>query len=85
MNDRGLVRPGQREVRLLLAARGIRAFADGFVSILMPVYLTRVRIPAFEIGAITTAMLLGPAAMTLGVGLIALRLRMDRCSPAPPF
>jgi MFS family permease len=78
MNDRGLVRPGQREVRLLLAARGIRAFADGFVSILMPVYLTRVGIPAFEIGAITTAMLLGPAAMTLGVGLIALRLRMDR-------
>jgi hypothetical protein len=46
----------------------MRAFGDGFVSILVPVYLTRLGISVFEIGAITTAMLLGPAMMTLAVG-----------------
>ncbi len=56
----------------------MRAFADGFVSILLPVYLTRLGISVFEIGAITTAMLLGPAVITLTVGLIAHRLRIDQ-------
>jgi MFS family permease len=65
-------------VRLLLAARGIRAFADGFVSILLPEYLTRLGISVFEIGAITTAMLLGPAVITLAVGLVAHRLQIER-------
>jgi MFS family permease len=78
LNDHDSLRSARREVRLLLAARGIRAFADGFVSILLPVYLTRLGIPVFEIGAITTAMLLGPAVITLAVGLIAHRRRIDR-------
>src|SRR6266851_9020351 len=68
----------RRDVRLLLIGRGRRAFGDGFVSILVPVYLTRLGIPVFEIGAITTAMLLGPAVITLAVGLVAHRLRIDR-------
>src|SRR6266513_1892361 len=49
----------RRNLRLLLTARGIRAFGDGFVSILVPVYLTRLGIDAFEVGVLTTAMLLG--------------------------
>src|SRR5260221_2166293 len=69
---------GRRVVRLLLTARAIRAFGDGSVSILLPVYLTRLGLGAFEIGAIATAMLLGSALMTLAVGLIAHRLRTDR-------
>jgi MFS family permease len=68
----------RRNVRLLLTARGIRSFGDGFVSILMPVYLTGLGFGAFEVGALTTAMLLGPAMMTLGIGLIAHRLRTVR-------
>jgi hypothetical protein len=65
----------RRNLRLLLTARGIRAFGDGFISILIPAYLTGLGIGAFEIGVLTTAMLLGPALMTLAIGLIAHRLR----------
>jgi MFS family permease len=65
----------RRNVRLLLTARGVRAFGDGFVSILVPVYLTGIGFGAFEVGVLTTAMLLGPAMMTLAIGLIAHRLR----------
>src|SRR5947208_12457649 len=69
--------PGRerRNVRLVLSARGIRAFGDGFVSILVPVYLTGLGIGVFEVGVLTTAMLLGSAIMTLTIGLIAHRLR----------
>jgi MFS family permease len=68
----------QRNVRLLLTARGVRAFGDGFVSILVPVYLTGIGFGAFKVGALTTAMLLGPAMMTLVIGLIARRLKTVR-------
>ena len=68
----------RRNIRLLLTARGVRAFGDGFVSILLPVYLTGIGFGAFEVGALTTAMLLGPAMMTLGIGLIAHRLKTVR-------
>ena len=65
-------------LRLLLTARGVRAFGDGFVSILVPVYLTGIGFGAFEVGVLTTAMLLGPAMMTLVVGLIAHWLKTVR-------
>ena len=68
----------RRNVRLLLTARGVRAFGDGFVSILVPVYLTGIGFGAFEVGVLTTAMLLGPAMMTLVIGLIAHRLKTVR-------
>jgi len=65
-------------VRLLLTARGVRGFGDGFVSILVPIYLTGIGFDAFEVGALTTAMLLGPAVMTLVIGLIAHRLKIAK-------
>src|SRR5215472_12711169 len=68
----------RRNVRLLLTARGVRAFGDGFVSILVPVYLTGIGFGAFKVGALTTTMLLGPAMMTLVIGLIAHRLKTVR-------
>jgi hypothetical protein len=68
----------RRNARLLLTARGVRAFGDGFVSILVPVYLTGIGFGAFEVGVLTTAMLLGPAMITLLVGLIAHRLKTVR-------
>jgi len=42
---------------------------------LISVYLTGLGIDALEVGALTIAMLLGPAMMTLAIGLIAHRLR----------
>ena len=60
---------------LLLAARGLRAFGDGYVSLLLPYYLTLLGYGALEIGAIITATLLGSGLMTLGVGLVAHRFR----------
>jgi MFS family permease len=60
---------------VLVRARGVRAFWDGFVSVLLPVYLTTLGYNAVQIGAVATATLLGSAALTLGAGLIAVRLR----------
>lgn len=60
-----------RDGVLLLTARGLRAFADGFVSLILPIYLTRLGFTGWEIGAVITGTLLGSAALTLGVGLFA--------------
>jgi MFS family permease len=57
----------------LLWARGVRALADGFVSILLPAYLVALGYDAFEVGVITTATLLGSAALTLFAGRITAR------------
>lgn len=57
--------------RLLLTARGLRAFADGFVALLLPVYLTLLGFDALDVGLLTTATLLGSASLTLTVGLTA--------------
>jgi MFS family permease len=61
------------EARLLLAARGLRAIGDGFVSLLLPVYLLALGHDAFETGVIATATLAGSALLTLLVGLYAHR------------
>ena len=58
---------------ILLTARGLRAFADGFISLLLPVYLTQLGFDALQIGILTTATLIGSAAVTLTVGLVAHR------------
>ncbi|MGH8713830.1 MAG: MFS transporter [Casimicrobiaceae bacterium] len=63
------------DVRRLLAARGLRAFGDGYVSLLLPVYLLRLGLSPFEVGVITTGTLLGSGALTLLVGLHAYRFR----------
>ena len=55
-------------LRGLLVARGLRAFGDGFVSVLLPVYLLGLGFTPFQVGAIVTATLLGSAALTLLVG-----------------
>jgi len=61
------------ETRLLLAARGVRAIGDGFVSLLLPVYLLELGHGPFETGVIATATLAGSALLTLLVGLYAQR------------
>jgi MFS family permease len=59
--------------RLLLTSRGVRAFGDGFVALVLPVYLIGLGLNAFQVGLITTATLLGSAVLTLGMGFVAHR------------
>ena len=62
----------------ILAARGLRAFADGFVSLLLPIYLVELGFSALAIGVIVTSTLIGTALLTLWVGLIANRYSRRR-------
>lgn len=57
----------------LYLARALRDFGDGFVAILLPVYLAALGFDAVHIGTIATAALLGSAVMTIGVSLIGAR------------
>ncbi len=61
------------DARLLLAARALRAFGDGYVSLLLPYYLTLLGYSALEVGFLVTATLLGSGVMTLGIGFVAHR------------
>lgn len=55
--------------RPLITARTIRAFADGFASVLLARYLAQLGFSGLEIGAIVTATLIGSAVLTLLAGL----------------
>lgn len=59
----------------LIAARMVRSFADGLVSVLLPAYLTALGFDAVAVGAIATGTLLGSAGFTLAVGLMSHRFR----------
>lgn len=59
----------------LLWVRGMRAFGDGYVSLLLPVYLLSVGLTPFQVGVVATGTLLGSGVLTLLVGLNAHRLR----------
>lgn len=63
----------ERGARRVLFARGLRAFGDGYVSLLLPFYLTQLGFSALEIGVIVTGTLLGSGVMTLAIGHIAYR------------
>lgn len=66
-----LPRSAGADARRILLARGLRAFADGFVSVLLPVYLLDLGFTAVAVGIIATATLLGSALLTLAVGAAA--------------
>ena len=57
----------------ILLARGLRAFGDGYVSLLLPLYLLELGFGAFDVGVIATATLMGSGLLTLLVGLRANR------------
>jgi MFS family permease len=65
--------PGRAGINLLLAARALRGFGDGFAAIILPAYLSAVGYGAFAIGLVAAAALLGSAALTLLIGFIAPR------------
>ena len=61
--------PAGREVRLLLVGRGLRAFVDGYVAVLLPAYLLALGYGTWQVGLLSTATLLGSALATLALGV----------------
>jgi MFS family permease len=64
--------------RYIYAARALRDFGDGFVAVLLPVYLTALGLSVFEVGVVATLALLGSALMTLGIGFVGTRTDQRR-------
>jgi MFS family permease len=54
-------------------ARGLRDFGDGFIAIVLPVYLTALGLSALHVGVVATLALAGSALLTLAVGLVGAR------------
>ncbi|MBS1211564.1 MAG: hypothetical protein H6R26_180 [Proteobacteria bacterium] len=65
-----LLLPGgvDRAVLPILVARAVRAFADGYVAVLLPAYLLALGFETWQVGVLATATLLGSAITTLAVG-----------------
>lgn len=63
---------------LVYAARALRDFGDGFVAVLLPVYLIAMGLGVFEVGVIATLALLGSALMTLAIGFLGARIEPRR-------
>jgi len=57
-----------QEVRLLLVGRGLRAFVDGYVAVLLPAYLLALGYDIWHVGLLSSATLLGSALATLALG-----------------
>ena len=57
----------------LFSARALRDFGDGFVAVLLPVYLIALGFTPLQVGVIATAALLGSALLTLGAGFLGAR------------
>ncbi len=55
-------------ITLLLTARALRAFADGFVAVLLPAYLLALGHGQLAVGFLSTATLTGSALATLAAG-----------------
>lgn len=55
-------------IRLVLTAKALRAFADGFVAVLLPAYLLALGHGQLEVGVLSTVTLFGSAFATLAVG-----------------
>jgi MFS family permease len=62
----------------LLATRALRGLADGAVSVLLPSYLTAIGFSSLRVGAIVFGTLIGSAALTLWIGLVAHRIGRRR-------
>ena len=72
----GLLRDLHRDAKLLIAARGIRAFAFSYLNVVFAIYLDRLGYSTVMIGVIFTIAYLSSALLT---ALWRLRVR-SRCS-----
>src|SRR5262245_42614994 len=57
-------------LQIVLGARGLRDLGDGFVAVLLPVYLKLLGFLPFEVGALAGTALLGSALLTLAIGFV---------------
>lgn len=57
----------------VFVARAIRDFGDGFVAIVLPVYLLSLGMSAFDVGLVATLALFGSALLTLVIGFLGAR------------
>jgi MFS family permease len=57
-------------VTWLFAARSLRDFGDGFVAILLPVYLLALGFSPLQVGVLATASLFGSALLTIIIGFL---------------
>ena len=57
----------------LYAARALRDFGDGFVAVLLPVYLLALGFTPLQVGVVASAALLGSALLTLAIGFFGVR------------
>ena len=62
-------------VNRVLLAKALRSFGDGYVSLLLPVYLLALGYSPLDVGLIATVTLVGSGITTLGVGWYAHRFR----------
>ena len=62
----------------LLVARALRAFADGYMAILLPAYLLVLGLGTLEVGVVATATMFGSALATVAVGAWGHRFRSSR-------
>ena len=62
----------------IYVARALRDFGDGFVAVLLPIYLTTIGLGAFEVGVVAAVSLLGSALMTLGIGMLGAKVDQRR-------
>lgn len=62
----------------LLQGRAMRAFADGYVAVLLPAYLLALELGIWEVGLLATTTLLGSALTTLAVGAWGHRFHYGR-------
>ena len=60
-------------VERILAAKGMRAVGDGYVSVLLPVYLLQLGCSPLEVGVLASATLAGSGVLSLLAGLYAHR------------
>jgi MFS family permease len=64
--------------RRIVAARGLRGFVDGLVSVVLTIHLVGLGYSGAQVGAIVTGTLVGSAALTIAVGLVADRFETRR-------
>jgi MFS family permease len=67
-----------RDAGIILSARTLRGFGDGFVSVLLPVRLADLGFSGSAVGAIASATLFGSAFATLASGIYAGRIGIQK-------
>jgi MFS family permease len=61
-------------INRLLWARAVRDFGDGFIAVLLPVYLLELGLGPLQVGMVATAALLGSALLTIAIGILGARI-----------